>query len=76
MRQREIFEVGPERITGDVLDEDGLASKGRRAARTDVRFDRDSIDRAVVFDRQARPRTVPEMNAVVIQQQHGTDHPR
>src|SRR5581483_1621073 len=51
--QRDVAEIAPQRIGGDVRHDDELATVGRGAARSHARPDGDSLDGLVVFRGQA-----------------------
>ncbi len=69
-RQRELARPFPQRIGGDVADDDGRLAVGGGAARTDRRADLEVVDGGVVGIGKTRARTMAQMPAVRLQQQH------
>ena len=76
MREREVTEISPQRIGGDIRDDDLFAPEDGRAAGADVWADDHSINGAIEFIPQARSRAMPEVHAIRVEQQHGADHVR
>ena len=62
-------EVAPQRIGRDVRDADLLAAIGGRAARPDLRADRNPVDRLAVEGGQTRCGAVAQVHAVAVEQQ-------
>ena len=73
-RQRAV--ISPERVGADVRDDDLPVGIGRRAARAGRGPDGGAIDQAAVGGRQARRRAVPQMHAIGVQQEDGTERAR
>lgn len=71
--QGEVAVVVPQGIGRDVGDQHRLLAVGRRAAASGVRTDRLAVDRGDVGRRQVRCRSVPDVRALVVEQQHGDD---
>ena len=67
--QRQLAVVRPQRISGDVLDDDLPLAVGGRATGSVRGTDGQTVDGAVVGFRQAGCRTVPHMDAVVVEQE-------
>ncbi len=74
MGGRKMFEVAPQRITGNVVDEHRLALERRRATRPGRWPDDESVDGFVVGLRQTRSRAVQQSLSCLIGQQHRAKH--
>ena len=71
--QGEIAVVLPQRIRADVAHDDRAAVKRRRAARSDLRADRDAVDAATIALRQRGTGAVSQ--PVPFEQEHGAEEP-
>jgi hypothetical protein len=74
MLEGEVAEIGPQRVRRDVGDDDGIACRGGRAARTHAKSDSDPVDGGVVLGRQAGRRTFDQVSAVFGQHQDRAEH--
>lgn len=67
-------EIPPERIGGDIGDDDLGAAKHGGAARTDAGAGGDAVDRAAILDGQARGGAVAEVHAIAVEHEKGAQH--
>src|SRR5262245_56760389 len=74
MRQREPAVVLPQRVGGNILDNDRLPPKGRGTARTSARTNPLTVDAAKETVWQAGRRAVMDMHAVCIEQEYRAQH--
>jgi hypothetical protein len=72
--KRLIPKARPERIRGDVRDNNGLFSIGCRAARSNARADLHSINRLCVFFGKAWRGAVPQGRTIRIKKKNGAEH--
>src|SRR5580704_72913 len=70
MRKREMAVVGPQRVGGNIGDDDWQASVSGSATRSDAGADLDAINNLGVFPWQRRAGTVAQGLAVGIQKQN------
>ncbi len=70
----QVPEVVPERVGGDVGDDDRFPPVGGRAARADALTGGDPVDGPVVEVGQARRGPVAQVQAVGFGEQHGDEH--
>ena len=68
--QGEVAVIFPERISGDIRDNDGFRAVGGRSAGSRGRANETPVDRVDILRREAWRRAVPELPGVRIQQEN------